>query len=310
MIGNFLKNIGYIVLIFTGIGVQLQAQTDVKLSNFIYAPLVCNPAYAGSSNGFIANAFYTSQWVGFDGAPETLIITGHDKIEFFNLGVGFDVMSDNIGATKENRVVGNVAYHIRLNRNWSLSSGVKFGVNNYAIDYSLLSIEDQGEFNANGNLSKISPIFGIGFFLHTENFFAGVSVPNFLVTNYIEDFSQTISRTTPDYYLTTGYKFELESEVYFQPTVMARVTKGAPYSALVSFNLNWKDKFYASVNYEHNVTAGAFVGLRITDQIMAGYAYDTSITSFAQYNGGIHSFMISFRARERYRRDPCGYFTY
>jgi hypothetical protein len=74
--------------------------------------------------------------------------------------------------------------------------------------------------------------------------------------------------------------------------------------------LNWKDKFYASVNYEHNVTAGAFVGLRITDQIMAGYAYDTSITSFAQYNGGIHSFMISFRARERYRRDPCGYFTY
>jgi len=310
MIGNFLKNIGHIVLIFTGIGVQLQAQTDVKLSNFIYAPLVYNPAYAGSSNGFIANAFYTSQWVGFDGAPESLIITGHDKIEFFNLGVGFDVMSDNIGATKENRVVGNVAYHIRLNRNWSLSSGVKFGVNNYAIDYSLLSIEDQGEFNANGNLSKISPIFGIGFFLHTENFFAGVSVPNFLVTNYIEDFSQTISRTTPDYYLTTGYRFELEREVYFQPTVMTRVAKGAPYSALFSFNLDWKDRIFASANYEHNVTAGAFVGLRITDQIMAGYAYDTAITTFSQYNGGIHSFMINFRAKERYRRDRCGCFTY
>ncbi|EMY82256.1 Bacteroidetes-specific membrane protein [Psychroflexus gondwanensis ACAM 44] len=311
MMRNFLKNIGCIVIIVTGIGNQLQAQTDVKLSNFVYTPLVLNPAYAGSSDGYSATALYTSQWVGFDGAPETLIVTGHDRIGLTNLGAGFDVMSDKIGASKENRVVGNIAYHLRLSQNWLLSTGVKLGVNNYAIDYSLLSIENQGEFgNPFGDLSRTSLIFGTGFFLHRENFFLGVAIPNFLTTEYIDDFRNTLANTTPNYFISTGYRFELEREVYFQPTVMTRVAKGAPYSALFSFNLDWKDRIFASANYEHNVTAGAFVGLRITDQIMAGYAYDTAITTFSQYNGGIHSFMINFRAKERYRRDRCGCFTY
>jgi type IX secretion system PorP/SprF family membrane protein len=306
---NFLKNIT--LLLCVSLGFFAKAQTDVKLSNFVFAPLIYNPAYAGSSDGYSATGFYTSQWVGFDGAPETLILTGHDRIGLTNLGAGFDIMSDKIGASTENRVVGNIAYHLRLSQNWLLSTGIKLGVNNYAIDYSLLSIEDPNEFgNPFGDLSRTSLIFGTGIFLHRENFFVGVSIPNFLTTSYIDEFRNTLANTTPNYYLTTGYRFELKREVYLQPTVLARVANGAPYSALVSFNLDWKDKIYASANYEHNVTAGAFIGLRITDQIMAGYSYDTSITTFARYNGGIHSFMINFRAKERFRRDRCGCFTY
>ncbi|MBZ9652970.1 PorP/SprF family type IX secretion system membrane protein [Psychroflexus montanilacus] len=306
---NFLKNIT--LLLILGLGFYAEAQTDVKLSNFVYAPLMYNPAYAGSSDGYSATGFYTSQWVGFEGAPETLLLTGHDRIGTTNLGAGFDVMSESIGASTENRVVGNLAYHLRLSQNWLLSTGIKLGANNYAIDYNRLSIEDQNEFgNPFGDLSRTSFIFGTGVFLHRENFFVGVSVPNFLTTEFIDDFRNTLANTTPNYFVTTGYRFELEREVYFQPTMLARVADGAPYSALIAFNLDWKDKLFASANYEHNVTAGAFIGLRITDQIMAGYAYDISTVTFGQYNGGIHSFMINFRAKERYRRDRCGCFTY
>lgn len=288
------------------------AQNDVKLSNYIYAPLMYNPAYAGSSDGYSITGFYTSQWVGFDGAPETLILTGHDRIGFTNLAAGLDITSDQIGASNNNNITGNIAYHLRLSRKWLLSTGIKLGANNYSIDYSRLSPEDRTEFGDlfNGDFSKTNLIFGTGIFLHRDSFFIGVSVPNFLTTEYLDGFQNTIANTRPNYFITTGYRFELKRDIYFQPTVMTRLANGAPFSALVSFNLDWKDKIFANLNYEHDVSVGAFIGLRITDRIMAGYSYDTSTTTFSQTNGGIHSIMLNFRAQERNRRDRCGCFTY
>lgn len=306
---NLLK---YIILAFClGLGVITQAQNDVKLSNFIFTPLVHNPAYAGSSNGYSLTGFYTSQWVGFEGAPETLILTGHDRIGFTNLGAGFDIISDNIGASKQNRITGNLAYHFRLSKGWLVSAGIKFGINNYNIDYSLLSIEDPTEFgNPLGEVSNTKFIFGTGVFLHREKFFIGLSVPNFLTSNYIDDFENSLANSTPNYFLSTGYRFELKRDIYFQPTVLTRVAQGAPYSALVAFNLDWKDKLFLNLNYEHNVTVGGFVGVRITDRIMAGFAYDTATTTLSQYNGSIYSFMINFRPGERQRKDLCSCYTY
>lgn len=304
-----LKNISILILFLSGL--ISSGQSDVKLSNFVYTPLLYNPAYAGSSQGYSLTGFYTSQWLGFDGAPETLIVTGHDRIGLTNLAVGFDLLSDQIGASKENRLVGNIAYHVRLSPKWVLSTGIKVGLRNYSIDYNLLSLENPGEFRGfSGEISRMSLIVGTGVFLHRENFFVGLSVPNLLTSEYINDVRNPLAITTQNYYLTSGYKFDLNSDVHLQPTMLVRLAEGAPYSALFSINLDWKEKLYASLNYEHKFTAGAFIGLRITDQIMAGYAYDTPISSFYQNNGGIHSFMINFRAEERDRRDRCGCYTY
>lgn len=306
---KYLKHI--LSLLCFSIGFSTIAQSDVKLSNFIFTPLVHNPAYAGSSAGYSVTGFYTSQWVGFEGAPETLIFTGHKKIGATNLGAGFDVISDKIGASKQNRVAGNIAYHFNLTENWMISTGLKIGINMYSIDYSLLSIKDPSELsNSAGNLSETNFIFGTGLYLHKENFFIGLSVPNFFTEDYIDGFQNTVANTTPNYFFSAGYRFELERNIYLQPTVLTRLANGAPYSALVSFNLDWEDKFFANLNYEHNVTAGAFVGFRITDRIMVGYAYDTSVKAFNQYNDGIHSFMLNFRSGERSRNNRCGCYTY
>lgn len=300
-----------LIVLCLSLGIIAQAQNDVKLSNFIFTPLVHNPAYAGSSDGYSITGFYTSQWVGFEGAPQTLILTGHDRIGLTNLGAGFDIISDNIGVTKQNRITGNTAYHFRLTDEWLVSAGIKFGINNYSVDYRLLSIENPSEFgNPLTEVSKTSFIVGTGVFFHRENFFIGLSVPNFLTTNYIDDFRNPQANSTPNYFLSSGYKFDLKRDIYLQPTLLTRVAKGAPYSALVAFNLDWKDKMFLNLNYEYNVSVGAFFGVRITDRIMAGFAYDTATTTFAQENGSIYSFMINFRPEERQRKDRCGCYTY
>ncbi len=306
---NVLK---YTLLVLCIISAKLtHGQNDIKLTNFNFTPLVYNPAYAGSSGGYSVTGFYSTQWVGFEGAPESIILTGHSKIGFSNVGVGLDIVSDRIGASHNNFVAGNFAYHFRISQEWSVSAGIKFGLNNYGIDYSLLSIRDQNEFGTQlGNLTDTSLVLGTGVFIHRNNFFVGASIPNFLTTNYLDDFRNVIANTTPNYFLTAGYKIELDRNLYLQPTVLTRLAQGAPYSALVSFNLDWRDNFFANLNYEHNVSVGAFVGVRINDRLMAGYGYDSSTRAFSQYNSGIHSIMINFRSGERQRADRCGCFTY
>ena len=70
-----------------------QAQSDPKLSNFIFSPLTYNPAYAGSYQGMSISSLYSTQWVGFDGAPQTMFLSGHTKYDD-RVGLGIDFMND------------------------------------------------------------------------------------------------------------------------------------------------------------------------------------------------------------------------
>lgn len=309
MKGLISKCLGVFFVLFFSLAIH--AQSDPKLTNYIFTPLTFNPAYAGSFEGYSASALYTSQWVGFDGAPETLYLSAHSKIGDSNVGLGLDVLSDRVGATKENRALANFAYHLRLNNTWRLSSGIKVGYSNYAIDYRQLSIENPQEFNPSlGDVSNHSFVFGAGFYLHTEKFFIGVSVPNFLTTQYVDEFRNTLASSTPNLFGNIGYQFELERDVILQPTALVRLVEGAPISTLYSLNFNWQEQFYANVNFEYDVSIGGFVGVRISDQFMAGYAYDATMGRYSRFNGGIHSLVLTLRAKERYRRGRCGCYTY
>lgn len=275
--------------------IDLKAQSDSKLANFILSPLTYNPAYAGSYQGLSISSVYSSQWVGFDGAPKTLFLSGHTKFDD-QVGIGMDVMSDKVGASSENRIVGNYAYHLDLDYDWKLSMGIKGGVSSYAIDYSLLSIYNPSEFNdVKEKVSTLSPIVGAGFYIHNENFFAGFSIPNFLTYKKIDAYRNTEVNSAINYFITAGYKWKLESDLYIQPTVLSRIINGAPISVIPAVNLNWNDTFFASINYEDNVSMGAFIGYRFMEKFTLGYSYDSSTNNFNRYNGGIHSIFLNFR---------------
>jgi type IX secretion system PorP/SprF family membrane protein len=303
------KIINTVLLFFVILNIS-QAQSDPKLSNFIFSPLTYNPAYAGSYQGMSISSVYSSQWVGFDGAPQTMFLSGHTKFDD-RVGMGIDFMNDKVGATNESRFIGNYAYHLDVNYDWKLSMGIKGGVSSYAIDYSLLSIYNPSEFNdTKESVSVFSPIVGAGFYIHNESFFAGFSIPNFLKFKKIDAYKNTEVNSAINYFLTTGYKFNLEGDIVLQPTILARVINGAPISVIPAVNLNWNDTIFASINYENNVSLGAFAGYRFMEKFTLGYSYDVSTNNFNRYNGGIHSLFLNFRLENWWRADTHSNFTF
>jgi type IX secretion system PorP/SprF family membrane protein len=298
----------FLLIVFSSM--QLFAQADFKLSNFTLTPLVYNPAYAGSNGGISITSVYSSQWIGFPGAPKTILFNGHQAISDGLMGLGVNAEIDKRGAEEETKIVANYAYHLYLNNYWQISMGIKAGVQNYVVDYSLLSIENPSEFIAGiGEQKTLNYIFGTGFYLYNKNFFIGASIPNLIKTNLLDSRNSMISQQSMNYYLSSGYKIYTDENIYIQPTFLTRLVKGAPISNLLSINLNIKDEIYASTNFELKSSIGVFAGIRFYENYLIGYAFDKSITKFNSQNNGTHSFFLNFNIDGRDNR-PCSCYSF
>lgn len=289
---------------------RLSAQADFKLSNFSLTPLAYNPAYAGSNGGISLTSVYSSQWIGFPGAPKTILFNGHQAISYGLMGLGINAELDKRGAEEETKLVANIAYHLDINDFWRFSMGIKAGAQIYQVDYTLLSIENSSEFIAGiGQQKTLNYILGTGFYLHHENFFIGAAIPNFLSPSLLDANNSTISQQAMNYYFSSGYKIHTNKDIYIQPTILTRLVKGAPISTLLAVNLNMKDEIFASANFEFKSSVGIFAGIRIYENYLIGYAFDKSITKFNSQNNGMHSLFLNFNIDGRNNR-PCSCYSY
>ena len=102
----------------------------------------------------------------------------------------------------------------------------------------------------------------------------------------------------------------VDEEIFLQPNFVTRVADGAPISTLAALNLNWKEKFVASFNFEMDASVGGFFGFRFFENFLAGYSYDLSVLDLGKYNGGIHTFMLNYRVGDYWSKKRCACFTF
>ena len=66
------------------------SQNDPVYSQYMFNPLIVNPAYAGVHDMASVYAVYRKQWTGFgEGSPETFTVSGQTTIPKNNIGLGF-----------------------------------------------------------------------------------------------------------------------------------------------------------------------------------------------------------------------------
>lgn len=286
------------------------SQSDVKLSSFFLSPITYNPAYSGSFEGMTFTSIYSTQWVGFEGAPKTLFLNGHGTVFGRNTGLGLEIVHDEIGVTSNTNIIGNYAYKVQLSDKFRLALGIKAGFSWYSVDYERLNIENPFENNGLENISKVNPNIGAGFILHSDNFFIGVGVPNLFSPDYFDSFNNKISNSSQNFYFSAGYRFYLQNDIYLRTSVLSRAVAGAPINTLLAGILDFQDQFYFSLNVDLNTSVGGFAGIRFKETFLAGYSYDSSINGFSNKNGGIHSFFINYRLKDFWQRERCSCYNF
>ncbi len=300
------NNIIFLMLVLCVVPLA-KAQQDAQYTQYMYNTIVVNPAYAGSRGVFSAMGLYRSQWVGLDGAPTSFTLNMQTPVSK-RVGVGLSLINDEIGegTSKETYIDASFSYTIPTSDVGKLSLGVKAVAHILNIDFSRLA-----NYGAERDLpnveNRFSPNVGAGLYYHTDKFYAGVSVPNLLQTDHFKNSdinSSFLTQERMNWYLITGYVFDLNPNLKFKPAVLLKAVKGAPLQLDASANFLIHNKFTLGAAYRWDAAFSALVGFQISDQLMLGLAYDREITELgnATFNSGSFEIMLRYELRKRHKR--------
>ncbi len=277
------------------------AQQDSQYTQYMYNTQTINPAYAGNRGVLSINALYRNQWVGLDGAPETLNASINAPIGR-KVGLGFSAISDKIGPSTESTIALDFSYTIKVSENTKLSFGAKGGINLLDVNFSQLNF-NPSDPNAQNINNRLSPIVGAGLYLHhSDKWYLGLSVPNILETDHYDDIARSTASERANYYAIAGYVFDLSSNIKFKPAVLGKLISGAPLAVDVSGNFLFYDKFTLGAAYRWDAAVSGLVGFQLSKDIMLGYAYDFDTTELGNYNSGSHEVFLRFELSTRTKK--------
>lgn len=302
----------FIPLLFFVATIQgLFAQQDAQYTQYMYNTLSVNPAYAGSRGQLTFAGLYRSQWVGLDGAPETFTLNLHSPIRNSRLGYGVSIVNDNIGdgVVQETYLDAVMSYTIDVSMDAKLSFGLKMGGNMLSLDFNKLRNFDQ-EVVAQDNIdNRFNPNFGLGIYYHTDKFYAGLSAPNVLESEYFDNDNSDgsvnfLSAERINFYLITGYVFDMGPDLKFKPALLTKAVSGAPLQVDLSASFLFADKFSFGAAYRWDAAVSGLVGFQLTEQLMVGLAYDRETTELGgtQFNDGSFEIFLRWELLKRFQR--------
>jgi type IX secretion system PorP/SprF family membrane protein len=297
-----IKIIRVLVLFFT---ITCHAQQDAQYTQYMYNTIVVNPAYAGSRQTMSVFALHRTQWVGLDGAPVTNSISINTPFNDSKVGLGLSFVNDQIGPSVENNIAVDFSYTIPLSYKYKMSFGLKGSANLLDVDFTKLDYYPGNPIFENNIDNKFSPNIGVGFYLHSDNSYIGLSAPNLLETKHF-DGSATASSASHvatekiNYYLIAGYVFDLNPNLKLKPSLITKYVEGAPLQVDVSANFMMNEKFVAGVAYRWSAAMSAMVGFQASQSWFIGYSYDFDTTQLAQYNSGSHEIFLRFELFNTY----------
>ncbi len=284
-----------LVFNFLSLGEGLYAQQDAQYTQYMYNTVSVNPAYAGSRGHLSAALLYRSQWVGLDGAPQTQTLNVHSPIGYRGIGLGASIIRDRIGPTAEDNFDIDFSYTVYTSNEGRLSFGLKAGLNLLDIRFSELNQFSTDPILENDVDNRLAPNFGAGIYYHNQKFYAGLSVPRFLETSHFKGESLSTAKEQMNFYFITGYVWDLNSYLKFKPTLLTKVTQGAPVQVDLSANFMLSEKFILGAAYRWDAAVSGMLGFNISNKLLIGLAYDRETTELgsATFNNG--SFEVIFR---------------
>ena len=287
--------------------VSLTAQQESHFTQFMYNKMNINPAYAGARGVPSLTALYRSQWVGFDGAPQSTLASFNGPFLSNRVGVGATVSHVRIGLQRDFQAALSYSYDVVAQEEVSLRIGLSGSVRSLGFAYNDanpaqsgdLSIEDERINDFYGNV-------GAGIYSTIMNrYYFGVSVPR-LYSNTIglaNGNALTLAKESQHFYGMAGAILPLSDDINLMPAVLLKYVENAPFSADININLDIKQKVTAGVSYRMGGDGfGESIDLlafwQIAPQFGIGAAYDFTLSRLKDYSAGSVEILLQYDLKQ------------
>lgn len=264
------------------------AQQNPLSGQYMFTPMVLNPAYAGFYDMFSATASYREQWRKIPGGPKTSLLNAHSSLPIDKMGAGFTILRDEFGIQNNTEVTLAGSYKIKMEHN-TFAFGLQGGFVNYSLRYDELFQKDLSDdlFNGGINQNLIRPNFGFGAMYLTKRYFIGLSVPRILETNSVTGHSMYLRH----YYGMFGYIINLH-QIKIKPSVLVKTYEqnGAISARNVSIDLNTSillyNKLWAGVSLRDLSDFALMAQLQLSRYLKVGYSFEIPFNEQIRKAGG------------------------
>ncbi len=275
-------------------------QQDPVVSHYMFNTQTYNPAFSGMSGMITATALTRQQWVGFPGAPSTMIFNVNTPFSLFGLrsGAGLLVEADKYGFS--NDIELNLSYSALIPAgSGTLGAGFSVGLLNKTLAPEWFIPSGTSHTPPSGDPlipendeSFLAFDISAGVFYQGLNYYAGLSVTHLNQPKI--KYSETATYVSREYYLTAGYYFQLPNpSLELIPSVFI-VNDGATTQYLATGMIRYNKKIWGGVSYRISDAITGFAGVELYNGLKIGYGYDFPISEIRKGTSGSHEFMVSY----------------
>jgi len=307
-----------LILFLLGISRPVKAQQDAQFTQYIFNGLAVNPGYAGYKELTNAMILYRNQWTGVDGSPKTLTASVDGVTEDRRMGLGFQVISDQLGAENNLSAFASYAYRIQVGEESRLSLGLAAGLIQYSVDGSKLSLLNQDPNYGLIKVNVLNPDLNFGVFYANSHYYWGLSATNLLSNIQYNSSAYLYLYRVRHYYAQAGAIFDISDNLSIKPSFLIKEDfKGPTNLDLNLFFLLGKQlwlgagyrtgvKLFSLNNLANNLSSSdALTGVveyNLDQNWRIGYSFDFTTSNLQSVSGGTHEISIGYRFLRM--RDP------
>lgn len=267
-----MKNLLYILLFMLSLSI-LKAQQIPMTSPLQELQHVWNPAFTAPGTDLEVTGYYRKQWVGFDNAPNTALISLQYPFLDMNMSGGAVIISDQTGPVSKLGVQLNYSYKLR--ELFKDDDHLSLGINGYFYQYRFNPanelVNQANDPLLNGmTQSSINPSVGMGFayFSYTEEFdrenifYFGASTLQLLPSDLaLESGSAPRER---HYFFNLGNKF-MGYDYYIEPSIQVNYVNPELINIVLGMKYEMEETFWAGLNFSSVNDINMFGGIILND---------------------------------------------
>ena len=270
-------------------------QKEPQYTQYMYNIGSFNPAYVGTVETPEISGLYRAQWIDIPGAPRTFRFGVNVPFANEKNGLGFNVVSDQLGPSTQTYVDVAYSYQVSVSDNTKLSFGLDVGGSFLNVDFSKGSFEIENEPLLNTEtVNKFYPTIGAGTFLYSDDWYVGLSIPNFLTNGIYGDEVAVLVEDKVQFNFIGGYVFDLSEALKFKPAFMLNYLQGSPVNMNLSTNFLINDVVTLGASYRVDNALSGLAGFQVSSGMFVGYSYDYNTNGLGEFNNGSHEIILKF----------------
>lgn len=301
-------------------------QQEYQFANTVNNPYLLNPAAGGMTDVMQFEASTRMQWLGYDGGPKTILLSGHSQIKFgksgekaldeFNIRdeklfqgpavstskskhvLGGKVWNDAIGPFSKTAIQGSYAYHLPLTKYINIGVGLGLGYSNFRLNDSKVILhqnDDNTYAQFLGNSSQQSFVDAqAGLVVYSEKFFFGLSTTQFLKNKVELNQISTASNFNRHYFMIAKYKIEGEGDIAFEPNVVVKVVQNSPVSLDFGARALYKNSSWFGVQFRTSSSLVFQIGSNLIKNLYVSYAYEASMGKLRTAGNSTHEIQLGY----------------